>query len=212
MASRTLQTTREGIEDRGALGSAFILMENGKAALGSNWHWPRAPRHFQCAGGIGCGQRVGHWSVEAQSVFRSLQCAVDAWGNCLRFSNGAALINDSYNSTRRPARDDYGVSGDSHYHVEFLRWGNARTWRDFAAASSRSGQNLRRGRGKIDGSWASRVTRRRLWKARWLPRTPFAIQVFARFAMKLRRSRAKFAHFPSRKNSTLIVGSRPLTP
>src|SRR5882757_5853336 len=31
---------------------------------------------------------------------------------------------------------------------------------------------------------------------------------FARFAMKLRRSRAKFAHFPSRKNSTLIVGSR----
>src|SRR5882762_3741220 len=30
----------------------------------------------------------------------------------------------------------------------------------------------------------------------------------ARFAMKLRRSRAKFAHFPSRKNSTPIVGSR----
>src|SRR6266700_1155018 len=72
----------EEIEDRGALGSAFdYLSPEGRVrlALAAASVW-----------GIG--------AAEAQSVFNTLR-APAMRGELLRFSNGAALINDSYNSS-----------------------------------------------------------------------------------------------------------------
>jgi UDP-N-acetylmuramoyl-tripeptide--D-alanyl-D-alanine ligase len=87
----------EAIEDRGALGSAFVLVVNGKRtrlelALPGRHVISNALAALAAASvwGIGAG--------EAQAVFRTLH-APAMRGEMLRFSNGAALINDSYNSS-----------------------------------------------------------------------------------------------------------------
>jgi len=80
---------------------AFILMENGRrhsARTGT----ARAPRHFHALAALAAASVWGIGAVEAQSVFRSLH-APSMRGELLRFSNGAALINDSYKlKARRP--------------------------------------------------------------------------------------------------------------
>jgi UDP-N-acetylmuramoyl-tripeptide--D-alanyl-D-alanine ligase len=87
----------EGIEDRGALGSAFVLVENGKRA---RLELPLPGRHV-IANALAALAAASVWGIgaaEAQPVFRTLQ-APAMRGELLRFSNGAALINDSYNSS-----------------------------------------------------------------------------------------------------------------
>jgi UDP-N-acetylmuramoyl-tripeptide--D-alanyl-D-alanine ligase len=87
----------EAIEDRGALGSSFVLVHGGK----------RIPLELALPGrhvisnALAALASASVWdigAVEAQTVFRALH-APAMRGELLRFSNGAALINDSYNSS-----------------------------------------------------------------------------------------------------------------
>jgi UDP-N-acetylmuramoyl-tripeptide--D-alanyl-D-alanine ligase len=85
------------IEDRGALGSAFdYVSPEGHVRLELN-----VPGRHAIANALAALAAASVWDIgaaEAQSVFRSLR-APAMRGELLRFSNGAALINDSYNSS-----------------------------------------------------------------------------------------------------------------
>jgi UDP-N-acetylmuramoyl-tripeptide--D-alanyl-D-alanine ligase len=85
------------IEDRGALGSAFdYVSPEGRVRLELN-----VPGRHAIANALAALAAASVWDIgaaEAQSVFLSLR-APAMRGELLRFSNGAALINDSYNSS-----------------------------------------------------------------------------------------------------------------
>jgi UDP-N-acetylmuramoyl-tripeptide--D-alanyl-D-alanine ligase len=85
------------IEDRGALGSAFdYVSPEGRVRLELN-----VPGRHAIANALAALAAASIWDIgaaEAQSVFLSLR-APAMRGELLRFSNGAALINDSYNSS-----------------------------------------------------------------------------------------------------------------
>jgi len=87
----------EAIEDRGALGSAFVLVENGKRTrLELALPGPHVISNALAA--LAAASAWGIGAAEAQAVFRTLH-APSMRGELLRFSNAAALINDSYNSS-----------------------------------------------------------------------------------------------------------------
>jgi len=85
------------IEDRGALGSTFTLVAgNQRTRLELS-----LPGRHVIANSLAALAAANEWkigAVEARTVFRSLP-APAMRGELLRFSNGAALINDSYNSS-----------------------------------------------------------------------------------------------------------------
>ena len=85
------------IEDRGALGTAFdYVSPEGSVRLELN-----VPGRHAIANALAALAAASVWGIgaaEAQSVFRALR-APAMRGELLRFSNGAALINDSYNSS-----------------------------------------------------------------------------------------------------------------
>src|SRR6266478_6134021 len=87
----------QDIEDRGALGSAFdYVSPEGRVRLELN-----VPGRHAIANALAALAAASVWGIgaaEAQNVFRSLR-APAMRGELLRFSNGAALINDSYNSS-----------------------------------------------------------------------------------------------------------------
>jgi UDP-N-acetylmuramoyl-tripeptide--D-alanyl-D-alanine ligase len=87
----------EEIEDRGALGTAFdYASPEGRVRLEL-----AVPGRHAIANALAALAAASVWSIgaaEAQSVFRSLR-APAMRGELLQFSNGAALINDSYNSS-----------------------------------------------------------------------------------------------------------------
>jgi UDP-N-acetylmuramoyl-tripeptide--D-alanyl-D-alanine ligase len=87
----------EAIEDRGALGSSFVVVENGKR---TTLELALPGRHVisNALAALAAASVWGIGAAEAQAVFRGLH-APAMRGELLRFSNGAALINDSYNSS-----------------------------------------------------------------------------------------------------------------
>jgi UDP-N-acetylmuramoyl-tripeptide--D-alanyl-D-alanine ligase len=87
----------ETIEDRGALGSAFVFVENGRR---TRLELSLPGRHVisNALAALAAASVWGIGAAEAQSVFGTLH-APAMRGELLRFSNGAALINDSYNSS-----------------------------------------------------------------------------------------------------------------
>ncbi len=87
----------EAIEDRGALGSAFVLVHGGKRV---RLELALAGRHVisNALAAVAAANVWGIEAIEAQDVLRSLR-APAMRGELLRFANGAALINDSYNSS-----------------------------------------------------------------------------------------------------------------
>src|ERR1700676_2321524 len=89
--------TAQEIEDRGALGSAFdYVSPEGRVRLELN-----VPGRHAIANALAALAAASVWDIgaaQAQSVFLSLR-APAMRGELLRFSNGAALINDSYNSS-----------------------------------------------------------------------------------------------------------------
>src|SRR6266581_3188794 len=89
--------TAQEIEDRGALGTAFdYVSPEGRVRLELS-----VPGRHAIANALAALAAASVWDIgaaEAQSVFRSLH-APAMRGEVLRFSNGAALINDSYNSS-----------------------------------------------------------------------------------------------------------------
>ncbi|MGC1483774.1 MAG: UDP-N-acetylmuramoyl-tripeptide--D-alanyl-D-alanine ligase [Candidatus Acidiferrum sp.] len=87
----------EGIEDRGALGSAFdYVSPEGRVRL----ELPVPGRHaiYNALAALAGASVWNIGAAEAQNVFRTLRVPAMR-GELLRFSNGAALINDSYNSS-----------------------------------------------------------------------------------------------------------------
>jgi UDP-N-acetylmuramoyl-tripeptide--D-alanyl-D-alanine ligase len=87
----------EAIEDRGALGSRFALATGGKRV---RLELALAGRHV-ISNALGALAAASVWGIdaeEAQGVLASLR-APSMRGELLRLSNGAALINDSYNSS-----------------------------------------------------------------------------------------------------------------
>src|SRR5881296_240623 len=89
-------TARE-IEDRGALGTAFdYVSPEGRVRLELN-----VPGRHAIANALAALAAASVWGIgaaEAQNMFRTMR-APAMRGELLRFSNGAALINDSYNSS-----------------------------------------------------------------------------------------------------------------
>src|SRR5437588_659995 len=87
----------EEIEDRGALGSTFdYVSPEGRVRLELT-----VPGRHAIANALAALAAASVWGIgaaEAQSVFNTLR-APAMRGELLRFSNGAALINDSYNSS-----------------------------------------------------------------------------------------------------------------
>src|ERR1700756_2043314 len=85
------------IEDRGSFGSAFdYISPEGLVRL----ELPVPGRHaiYNALAALAAASVWDIGAAEAQDVFRSLR-APAMRGELLRFSNGAALINDSYNSS-----------------------------------------------------------------------------------------------------------------
>jgi len=85
------------IEDRGALGSAFdYVSPEGRVRL----ELPVPGKHaiYNALAALAAASVWNIGAAEAQSVFRTLRVPAMR-GELLRFSNGAALINDSYNSS-----------------------------------------------------------------------------------------------------------------
>jgi UDP-N-acetylmuramoyl-tripeptide--D-alanyl-D-alanine ligase len=85
------------IEDRGALGSSFTLVHGGKR---TRMELPLPGRHvvWNALAAIAAASVWNIGAVEAQSVLRELQTPAMR-GELIRFTNGFALINDSYNSS-----------------------------------------------------------------------------------------------------------------
>src|SRR5271168_5334545 len=87
----------EDIEDRGALGSSFeYVSPEGRVRLEL-----AVPGRHAIYNALAALAAASVWNIgaaEAQHVFRALR-APAMRGELLRFSNGAALINDSYNSS-----------------------------------------------------------------------------------------------------------------
>ena len=87
----------EEIEDRGALGSTFTLVAGGRR---TRLDLALAGKHV-ISNALAALAAASAWNIgagEAQSVFCSLR-APAMRGELLRFSNGTAIINDSYNSS-----------------------------------------------------------------------------------------------------------------
>jgi UDP-N-acetylmuramoyl-tripeptide--D-alanyl-D-alanine ligase len=89
--------TAENIEDRGALGTAFdSVTPEGRVRLELS-----VPGRHAISNALAALAAASVWDIgaaEAQHVFSSLR-APAMRGELLQFSNGAALINDSYNSS-----------------------------------------------------------------------------------------------------------------
>jgi UDP-N-acetylmuramoyl-tripeptide--D-alanyl-D-alanine ligase len=87
----------EEIEDRGALGSSFTLVHGGKR---TRMELPLPGRHvvWNALAAIAAASVWNIGAVEAQSVLRALQTPAMR-GEMICFTNGFALINDSYNSS-----------------------------------------------------------------------------------------------------------------
>ena len=87
----------EAVEDRGALGSAFDLIRGGKRV---RMELALAGRHV-IANALGALAAASVWGIDVEdsrAVLRGLH-APSMRGELLKLPNGAALINDSYNSS-----------------------------------------------------------------------------------------------------------------
>jgi UDP-N-acetylmuramoyl-tripeptide--D-alanyl-D-alanine ligase len=87
----------EEIEDRGALGSAFTLVYQGKRSR-IEMSLPGQHVVLNAVAAIAAASEWGIGVAEAQSVFPTLRTP-SMRGELIRFTNGFALINDSYNSS-----------------------------------------------------------------------------------------------------------------
>jgi UDP-N-acetylmuramoyl-tripeptide--D-alanyl-D-alanine ligase len=87
----------EEIEDRGALGSSFTLVHGGRK---TRMELPLPGRHviWNALAAIAAASVWNIGAAEAQTVLRGLHTPAMR-GEMIRFTNGFALINDSYNSS-----------------------------------------------------------------------------------------------------------------
>jgi UDP-N-acetylmuramoyl-tripeptide--D-alanyl-D-alanine ligase len=94
---RTAEYKAEEIEDRGALGSAFTLVHQGKR---TRMELSLPGRHvvLNALAALAAASEWGIGAADAQKIFPNLRTP-SMRGELVRFTNGFALINDSYNSS-----------------------------------------------------------------------------------------------------------------
>lgn len=87
----------EEIEDRGALGSAFTLVHQGKR---TRMELSLPGRHLvlNAVAAVAAASEWGIGATDAQKIFPNLRTP-SMRGELVRFTNGFAVINDSYNSS-----------------------------------------------------------------------------------------------------------------
>jgi UDP-N-acetylmuramoyl-tripeptide--D-alanyl-D-alanine ligase len=141
--------TAENIEDRGALGSAFdYLSPEGRVRLEL-----AVPGKHAISNALAALAAASVWGIgaaEAQHVFRALR-APAMRGELLRFSNGAALINDSYNSS--PAALEAMtelLAATPNFHRRILAAGEMRELGDSSAELHRAAGQFAAQTGKVD--------------------------------------------------------------
>jgi UDP-N-acetylmuramoyl-tripeptide--D-alanyl-D-alanine ligase len=139
----------EAIEDRGVLGSTFVLAESGKRLpLGL----ALAGRHVisNALAALAAASVWGIGAAEAQGVLRNLR-APAMRGELLRLENGAALINDSYNSSPAAlAAMIFVLAATPDYRRRILAAGEMRELGQTSAQLHREAGNLAAKTGKID--------------------------------------------------------------
>jgi len=115
----------EEIEDRGALGSSFTLVNRGKR---TRLELSLPGRHV-VANALGALAAASEWNIgvgEAQPVFRGLRTPAMR-GELIRFTNGFALINDSYNSSPAALQAMIGLlAATPGFHRRILAAGEMR--------------------------------------------------------------------------------------
>ncbi len=139
----------ESIEERGALGSTFVLVQGGKRV---RLELGLAGRHV-ISNALGACAAASVWGIgaaESQEVLRSLR-APAMRGELLRFSNGAALINDSYNSSPAALHAMIAVLATTpDYRRRILVAGEMRELGPASAELHREAGSLAAKTGKID--------------------------------------------------------------
>jgi UDP-N-acetylmuramoyl-tripeptide--D-alanyl-D-alanine ligase len=139
----------EAIEDRGALGSTFVLAEGGKRV---RLELAFAGRHVisNALAALAAASVWGIGAAEAQGVLRDLR-APAMRGELLRLGNGAALINDSYNSSPAALHAMIGVlAATPDYRRRILAAGEMRELGATSPQLHREAGSLAAKTGKID--------------------------------------------------------------
>jgi UDP-N-acetylmuramoyl-tripeptide--D-alanyl-D-alanine ligase len=137
------------IEDRGALGSAFdYVSPEGRVRLELT-----VPGRHAISNALAALAAASVWSIgaaEAQGVFRALR-APAMRGELLRFSNGAALINDSYNSSPAALQAMTELlAATPNFHRRILAAGEMRELGKSSAELHRDAGKFAAKTGKID--------------------------------------------------------------
>jgi UDP-N-acetylmuramoyl-tripeptide--D-alanyl-D-alanine ligase len=139
----------EAIEDRGALGSAFdYVSPEGRVRLDLS-----VPGRHVIYNALAALATASVWNIgaaEAQSVFRTLRVPAMR-GELLQFSNGAALINDSYNSSPAALHAMIGVlAATPNYRRRILAAGEMRELGSASPELHREAGVLAAKTGKVD--------------------------------------------------------------
>jgi UDP-N-acetylmuramoyl-tripeptide--D-alanyl-D-alanine ligase len=139
----------EAIEDRGALGSKFVVVQGGKRV---RLELALPGRHVisNALAALAAASVWGIGAAEAQDVLRDLR-APAMRGELLRFTNGAALINDSYNSSPAALHAMISVlAATPDYRRRILAAGEMRELGQTSAQLHREAGGFAAKTGKID--------------------------------------------------------------
>ena len=189
----------------GALGSTFVLTQWDKQV---RLELSLAGRHV-IANALAALAAASVWGItaeESREVLRSLR-APAMRGELLKFADGSAVINDSYNSSPAALHAMIcGAGGDSGLQAADFGGGrDARAWRDFAGVASRGGSVCGADGEDRLGDWRRGRWRRRLSKARWRR----ACRDRRRKFLRRRRKRRSFCVSSLQPGDLLLVkGSR----
>jgi UDP-N-acetylmuramoyl-tripeptide--D-alanyl-D-alanine ligase len=139
----------EEIEDRGALGSAFTLVHRGKRMRIEM----SLPGRHVVANALGAIAAASVWNIgiaDAQKVFPNLRTPTMR-GELIRFTNGFALINDSYNSSPAALHAMIGLlAATPGFERRILAAGEMRELGPSSATLHRDGGVFTAKTGKVD--------------------------------------------------------------
>ena len=139
----------DDVEDRGALGSSFTLVHGGRR---TRMELALPGRHV-VANALGALAAASVWGIgvaEAQTVFRELRTP-SMRGELIRFTNGFALINDSYNSSPAALQAMIGLlAATPGFQRRILAAGEMRELGPSSAQLHREGGTFAGNTGKVD--------------------------------------------------------------
>jgi UDP-N-acetylmuramoyl-tripeptide--D-alanyl-D-alanine ligase len=139
----------EDIEDHGALGSTFAFVQGGKRV---RLELALAGRHVisNALGALAAASVWGIGAAEAEVVLRGLRSPAMR-GELSRLDNGAALINDSYNSSPAALHAMIGVlAATPNYRRRILAAGEMRELGQTSPQLHREAGSLAAKTGKVD--------------------------------------------------------------